>query len=163
MVSQPLDEDHQRDDRSAARYAHHMKAGSLRLLRAVEVARGKHEPAPAQRPRFKIVPAVPKPGQGLGYRIIHSVAQAYGMTIDEFVSARRTRRHACARYVAAKILREQRRADGTYRYSYPQIGKMLGGRDHTTIIYGMDVFDTYLRNFPMMARVYNDLRHSFAQ
>jgi chromosomal replication initiator protein len=64
--------------------------------------------------------------------IIHTVADFYNLTEDELRGARRTRRIARPRQVVMFLLREETDA------SLPQIGEELGGRDHTTVLYGCD-------------------------
>ncbi len=64
--------------------------------------------------------------------IIDTVATYYGVTVDELRGARRTQRIARPRQVAMYLLREET------EHSLPQIGARLGGRDHTTVIYGYE-------------------------
>ena len=64
--------------------------------------------------------------------IIHTVAEFYNLTEDELRGSRRTRRIARPRQVVMYLLREETEA------SLPQIGEELGGRDHTTVLYGCD-------------------------
>lgn len=65
-------------------------------------------------------------------QIIETIAGEFSITSDEIVSRSRAHRIALPRQVAMYILREE--AD----ISLPQIGQLLGGRDHTTVIYGRD-------------------------
>lgn len=65
-------------------------------------------------------------------RIISTIASEFDITSEEIKSRRRTHRLALPRQVAMYILREE--AD----ISYPQIGEILGGRDHTTVMYGCE-------------------------
>ena len=61
-------------------------------------------------------------------RIIREICEQYGVTHIDLISDRRTaclvrpRQHACYRLRTETTL------------SYPQIGKLMGGRDHTTAI-----------------------------
>ncbi len=64
--------------------------------------------------------------------IINTVATYYGLTQEEIRGARRTRRIAQPRQVAMYLIREETDA------SLPQIGAELGGRDHTTVLYGYE-------------------------
>ncbi len=62
--------------------------------------------------------------------IIGTIAVYYGVSKDEICGKRRSRRVAEPRQIAMYLLREETHA------SLPQIGAELGGRDHTTILYG---------------------------
>lgn len=64
--------------------------------------------------------------------IIDTVAVYYGLKRDDLCGARRSRRIAHPRQVAMYLMREETDA------SLPQIGAELGGRDHTTILYGYE-------------------------
>ncbi len=65
-------------------------------------------------------------------QIISTIAGEFAITEDELLSRSRTHRVALPRQVAMYILREEA------NISLPQIGQLLGGRDHTTVIYGYD-------------------------
>ncbi|MGD2251529.1 MAG: chromosomal replication initiator protein DnaA [Anaerolineales bacterium] len=62
--------------------------------------------------------------------IIRTVAKQFGMQVERLLSKERTRDVALARQVAMYIIREESDA------SLPKIGESLGGRDHTTVMYG---------------------------
>jgi chromosomal replication initiator protein len=64
--------------------------------------------------------------------IVQAVATFYSVTPEELRSARRTRRIAQPRQIVMYLMREETDA------SLPQIGAELGGRDHTTILYGYE-------------------------
>jgi len=65
-------------------------------------------------------------------QIISTVAGEFAITKKELLSRSRTHRIALPRQVAMYILREEA------AISLPQIGLLLGGRDHTTVMYGYD-------------------------
>ena len=64
--------------------------------------------------------------------VIQTVASAYGITTDRILGRERSRIIALPRQVAMYLMREESNA------SLPQIGDALGGRDHTTVMYGCD-------------------------
>ena len=63
-------------------------------------------------------------------RIIQEVTREYGLTLDRLLSKERSREVAYPRQVAMYLLREETTS------SLPKIGELLGGRDHTTVMYG---------------------------
>ena len=65
-------------------------------------------------------------------RIISAVAQQYQIPKEDLLGPRRTRQIALPRQVAMYLIREETKT------SLPKIGKALGGRDHTTVMYGHD-------------------------
>lgn len=65
-------------------------------------------------------------------RILRTIAQEYGLSLEELLSQSRSQRVAFPRQVAMYMLREEA------ELSLPKIGEMLGGRDHTTVMYGHD-------------------------
>jgi chromosomal replication initiator protein len=65
-------------------------------------------------------------------RIISAVAEHFGIDEDRLLSRDRSQQVALPRQVAMFLIREETDA------SLPQIGDVLGGRDHTTVMYGCD-------------------------
>ncbi|MBN1248028.1 MAG: chromosomal replication initiator protein DnaA [Anaerolineae bacterium] len=64
--------------------------------------------------------------------IVKTVGAFYNVTPEELRGSRRTRRIAQPRQIAMYLMREETDA------SLPQIGAELGGRDHTTVLYGYE-------------------------
>ncbi len=64
--------------------------------------------------------------------LIRIVAEFYGLTEGDLVGRRRTKLIASARQVAMYLLRVEN------CLSLPAIGDILGGRDHTTVRYGVE-------------------------
>lgn len=71
------------------------------------------------------------------------VAERYGLTVDDLRGPSRRRPIVHARQEAMWLMRQVLRPDGAmrfgnaHRYSYPQISLYLGGRDHTTALWGV--------------------------
>jgi chromosomal replication initiator protein len=62
--------------------------------------------------------------------VIQAVSRYYGVSLTDLRGKQRDRRIVVPRQVAMFLLRE----DG--RLSTPEIGRHLGGRDHTTVMHG---------------------------
>jgi len=65
-------------------------------------------------------------------QILNTIAQEYGISMEDLLSHSRSQRVAFPRQVAMYMLREES------ELSLPKIGEILGGRDHTTVMYGHD-------------------------
>lgn len=65
-------------------------------------------------------------------RVMDVVASAFGISKEKMLSRERTREAALPRQVVMYLLREEANV------SLPQIGEVLGGRDHTTVIYACE-------------------------
>lgn len=63
--------------------------------------------------------------------IAEEVCERYGLTLEELKGPGTYRRVARPRQEAYAIMY------ATGRYSYPQIGRFFGGRDHTAVYYGI--------------------------
>lgn len=73
--------------------------------------------------------------------IIHHAAALSGFTPEQIRGKRRTLFLVRVRQAVCLIAKEQTRRDGDLilkAYSYPQIGMALGGRDHSTVIHGVE-------------------------
>lgn len=69
--------------------------------------------------------------------IIREVAESHGLTPEQLCGLGAERRLYHPRQEAMWRCRQLLREDGSHRFSYPQIGRALGQRDHTTIIHGV--------------------------
>ncbi|PKN86839.1 MAG: chromosomal replication initiator protein DnaA [Chloroflexi bacterium HGW-Chloroflexi-8] len=65
-------------------------------------------------------------------QVLYAVAATFGVDAKELLGKDRSREIALPRQVAMYLMREEA------NFSLPQIGAALGGRDHTTIMYGCD-------------------------
>ena len=75
---------------------------------------------------------LPRTGSLTPDQIIRVVAKTYGVDEERLLSKQRSRDVSLPRQVAMYLIREETGA------SLPQIGEALGGRDHTTVMYGCD-------------------------
>jgi chromosomal replication initiator protein len=75
-----------------------------------------------------------------------TVADYYGITVDEIVSKNRSRRIARPRQLVMYLAREETKA------SLPQVGKALGNRDHTTVLYGCDKIEDLMETDQSLRR-----------
>jgi len=65
-------------------------------------------------------------------RIVKEVAQHFHLSEEQLTGRSRARAVSVPRQLAMFLIREETDA------SLPQIGEILGGRDHTTILHGCD-------------------------
>jgi chromosomal replication initiator protein len=79
-------------------------------------------------------------------QIIEAVAKHFGVEVAAFEGKSRSRAIARPRQVAMYLLREETGA------SLPQIGAMLGGRDHTTVMHGCERISEMLEQDPDLRR-----------
>ena len=75
---------------------------------------------------------LPQHGDVQPEAVVNQVAQYYKLSVDKLLSLDRSRDVARPRQVAMYLLREEA------HISYPQIGAVLGGRDHTTVMYAVN-------------------------
>jgi chromosomal replication initiator protein len=75
---------------------------------------------------------LPKGGSLTSEDILKAVARYFGVEEDRLLGKQRSREIALPRQIAMYLIREETGA------SLPQIGELLGGRDHTTILYGYE-------------------------
>jgi chromosomal replication initiator protein len=83
-------------------------------------------------------------------KVLDLVARAFNVNVDDLLGRDRSREIALPRQVAMFILREEANA------SLPQIGEVLGGRDHTTVMYAIKkIADDIERDDHLRRRVVN--------
>jgi len=64
--------------------------------------------------------------------VVRKVAEVFGLTLERMLGRDRSREVALPRQIAMYLLRQEA------NISLPQIGEALGGRDHTTVMYGCE-------------------------
>ncbi len=91
-------------------------------------------------------------------QIIRAVAEVFGLSPEELVGRGRSRAVALPRQVAMYLMREEVNA------SLPQIGEVLGGRDHTTVMYACEkVADMIERDDRLRRQVLQIREHLFGR
>ena len=89
-------------------------------------------PVTPQLVETALVDLLPRRGDVKPDEIVRQVASSFGVTVDQMRSRDRSRQIALPRQIAMFLLREEANV------SLPQIGEALGGRDHTTVMYGCE-------------------------
>lgn len=79
-----------------------------------------------------LVDLLPRRSEVQPNEVVRRVADAFGVGAERLLGRERSREVALPRQIAMYLLREEA------NYSLPQIGDALGGRDHTTVMYGCD-------------------------
>ncbi|HLF01073.1 MAG TPA: chromosomal replication initiator protein DnaA [Anaerolineales bacterium] len=91
--------------------------------------------------------------------ILDTVALFYSVRVDDLIGRDRSREVTLPRQMAMYLVREETDA------SLPEIGQMLGGRDHTTVMHGcekisnlIETDDSFRRQFlSIRERLYSDI------
>lgn len=73
--------------------------------------------------------------------IVAAVCQVFGISRNEFLSTRRAQHLCDARHVFYWVARK------FTTKSYPQIGRFAAGRDHTTVMHGVQKIDSRFEDY----------------
>lgn len=71
-------------------------------------------------------------------KILKIIANFYGIKLEELIGKKRNKELVYPRQISMYLFRHE------LNYSYPRIGKELGGKDHTTIIHGTEKIEREL-------------------
>jgi chromosomal replication initiator protein len=104
--------------------------GALTRILAYSDLRGL--PLTAELVNTALTDLLPRQRQLQPDHIIRVVADSFGVAEEGILGRDRSRQIALPRQVAMYLMREEA------QISLPQIGDALGGRDHTTVMYGCD-------------------------
>jgi chromosomal replication initiator protein len=85
-------------------------------------------------------------------QVIETVSKHYNITVSEIVSAARNKELVQPRQVAMFLIRQETDA------SLPEIGGLLGGRDHTTVMHGVERIKERLETEDQLRRTVMSLR-----
>jgi chromosomal replication initiator protein len=102
------------------------------LTRVLAYSDLSNQPLSTELIEIALADLLPRPGALTADRIIAAVAEHFDLAEADLLGRSRSRDVALPRQIAMYLMREETQA------SLPQIGEALGGRDHTTIMYGCD-------------------------
>ena len=91
----------------------------------------------------------------LAKQIIENISKRYGISVDDITGKKRTKEIVQVRHIAIYIIRE------VTGMSLENIGKIFG-RDHTTILYSMDVINTRMEKDTSFEYEINNIRNEFS-
>jgi chromosomal replication initiator protein len=94
----------------------------------------------------------PPPNKPTLETILETASLYFGIGILELIGRGRSAPIALQRQIVMYVMREETGA------SYPQIGNILGDRDHTTVIHGCEKVATEINTSPELSRQVNELR-----
>jgi chromosomal replication initiator protein len=129
------------------------------LNRVVAMSRLTHQPLTAELAEAALGELMPRRSRLTETQILDAVADHFGVEVAAFEGKSRSQAIARPRQVAMYLLRKETGA------SLPQIGALLGGRDHTTVLYGCERIADLIEEDAEMRREVVSLRqrlHSVA-
>lgn len=90
-------------------------------------------------------------------QVISEVARYYGVSIEDILGKKRSKDIVMPRQITMYLLRSE------LDLSFPQIGSHLGGRDHTTIMYGYEKIESLVTKKDDILRDIQDVRQRIIQ
>ena len=102
------------------------------LNRVMAYVRLTGHPLNVESARSALADLVARPSSVTLNEVIQVVAQFYNVSTDDLVNRGRNKEQVRPRQVVMYVAREELRA------TLPDIGEALGGRDHTTVMYGVE-------------------------
>jgi chromosomal replication initiator protein len=99
------------------------------LTRVLALSDLGHLPLDEKLVEVALADLLPRPSNIEPGEVMSQVAGAFGVTVQSLVGAERRQEVVLPRQIAMYLLREEA------NYSLPKIGKAMGGRDHTTVMY----------------------------
>ena len=116
------------------------------LTRVLALARMMDFPLTVQTAEKALGESMRPPAEVTVDDVLAEVAAYFGLRVDDLVGPRRTREVAQSRQVAMYLTRE------LTTLSLPQIGQAMGGRDHTTVMYGCDKMNALFEKDDVLRR-----------
>ncbi|MFI3207064.1 MAG: helix-turn-helix domain-containing protein, partial [Clostridia bacterium] len=84
-------------------------------------------------------------------KILEEVSRTFGCTKEDIISTKRNAKISKARQVSSYIVRE------VTQMPMSTIGEMLGGRDHSTIVYSINQVEEKIKKDPSMRATVEDI------
>ncbi|MBI5943529.1 MAG: chromosomal replication initiator protein DnaA [Chloroflexi bacterium] len=85
-------------------------------------------------------------------RVVDLVARKFNLTVEKLLGRDRSKDVAFPRQIAMYLLREET------NFSFPQIGEVLGGRDHSTVMYAIEKITDQIKHDDRLQRDIVSLR-----
>ncbi|MDR1044756.1 MAG: hypothetical protein LBP33_06515, partial [Candidatus Adiutrix sp.] len=127
----------------------------LGLIESLNFILGRSDLSPAQAAALLLTDHRPGPGEsGVGLEsILEGVASAFGLKVSDLTGHSKLRQAAWPRRVAMLLARELTSLTTT------EIGRALGGRDHSTVIHALKKINEELKN-PAQLKLVENIRRS---
>ena len=122
------------------------------LTRVVAFADLSGVPLSSQLVETALADLLPRRSDLKPSEVVRSVADAFGVPIERMLGRDRSQEVALPRQIAMYLLREES------NISLPQIGEVLGGRDHTTIMYGCEKINDLIERDDRLRRRVVEIR-----
>jgi len=122
------------------------------LTRVVAFADLSGVPLSSQLVETALADLLPRRSDLKPSEVVRSVADAFGVPIERMLGRDRSQEVALPRQIAMYLLREES------HISLPQIGQVLGGRDHTTIMYGCEKINDLIERDDRLRRRVVEIR-----
>jgi chromosomal replication initiator protein len=122
------------------------------LTRVAAFANLSSLPLTPQLVESVLVDMLPRKTQVEPDEVVRKVAETFGVAMERMLGRERSRDVALPRQIAMYLLRQEA------NISLPQIGDALGGRDHTTIMYGCDKIADLLERDDRLRRQVIEIR-----
>ncbi len=94
---------------------------------------------------------------GNGKSIIYAIADAFDVPVEDILGRKRDRKTVLARHAAMYLLRKER------GYSFAQIGRELGNRNHATVLHGCNRLAAELAENPKLERQLSHISDQLSQ
>jgi chromosomal replication initiator protein len=145
-------------DEIAERVTSSVRALEGALIRVVAYASLKSEPATRDLARRVLGRLGAHPRERTSVtEIIEATATEFGVGSDAMLARDRRPRVAMARQVAMYVARE------LTSHSLPEIGRHMGGRNHTTVLHAVNRVRTAIRSDPAVGTAVDNLLNQLAQ
>ncbi len=122
------------------------------LTRVAAFADLSGQPMTQQLVETALVDLLPRRNEVRAEDIMHKVADCFGVSMDSMLGRDRSRSVALPRQIAMFLMREEA------NISLPQIGEALGGRDHTTVMYGCEKITDLMERDDRLRRQVIDIK-----
>jgi len=122
------------------------------LTRVVAYAELRGKPLTEDLVNVALTDLIPQRSAFEPSRVVDVVASVFGISTEKLLGRDRTREAALPRQVVMYLLRQEANV------SLPQIGQVLGGRDHTTVIYACEKVAGLIEKDEILRRQVSQIR-----